>query len=141
MLGAIRFRAFPDAAPALRELRALGLRLVVASNWDASLPEVLREAGLLALVDGVVSSASAGADKPAPDVFLAALALAGCSAERAVHVGDSPANDVDGAAAAGIRAVLLERGGERLDRRRGDDLPRARPLARIASLAELPNVL
>jgi putative hydrolase of the HAD superfamily len=141
MLGAIRFRAFPDAAPALRELRARGLRLVVASNWDASLPEVLRQAGLASLVDGIVASATVGADKPAPDVFLAALELAGCGPERAVHVGDSPANDVDGAAAAGIRTVLLDRGGERPDRQPRDARPRARPAARIASLAELPNVL
>src|SRR3954466_1016063 len=41
MLDAIRFHAFPDAPPALRELRARGLRLVVASNWDCSLPQVL----------------------------------------------------------------------------------------------------
>jgi putative hydrolase of the HAD superfamily len=141
MLAAIRFRAFPDAAPGLRAVRARGLRLVVASNWDASLPEVLRQAGLEPLVDGVVASAVVGADKPAPDVFLAALELAGCGAEHALHVGDSPANDVDGAAAAGIRAVLLDRGGDRLDRRPRDARARPRPVARIASLAELPNVL
>jgi putative hydrolase of the HAD superfamily len=142
MLGAIRFGAYPDAAPALRELRARGIVLVVASNWDSSLPQVLEQAGLAALVDGVVPSAIAGADKPAAAVFEAALALAGCTAERAVHVGDSPLNDVAGAAAAGIRAVLLERGGERPDRDPVDGAAMgARPAARIASLAELPGVI
>ena len=50
MLAAIRFDAFPDAAPALRELREGGLRLVVASNWDCSLPEVLRVSNQFRLV-------------------------------------------------------------------------------------------
>jgi FMN phosphatase YigB (HAD superfamily) len=56
-------------------------------------------------------------------------------------VGDSPVNDVDGAAAAGIRAVLLERGGGRLDGSARDAGASTQPVARIASLAELPRVL
>jgi putative hydrolase of the HAD superfamily len=126
MLDAIRFHAFPDAPPALRELRERGVRLVVASNWDCSLPQVLADAGLLPLVDGVVASAVVGADKPDPAVFRAALELAGCGASQAVHVGDSPSNDVAGARAAGIRAVLIDR-----EHGQGD----------IASLAELPRIL
>ena len=127
MLDSIRFSAFPDAAPALRSLRERGLRLVVASNWDCSLPEVLARVGLLELVDGVVASAVVGADKPAAAIFAAALELAGCAASEAVHVGDSPSKDVAGARAAGIRAVLIDRSG----RGSGD----------IASLAELPRIL
>ena len=130
MLDAIRFSAFTDAAPALRELRARGLRLVVASNWDCSLPEVLEQAGLAALVDGVVASAVVGADKPAPALFEAALRMAGCEAAEAVHVGDSPDNDVAGAERAGIRAVLLDRRGAWPE-----------TAGSIASLAELPGLL
>jgi putative hydrolase of the HAD superfamily len=141
MLDAIRFTAFPDAAPALAQLRARGLRLVVASNWDASLPEVLRAAGLVELVDAAVPSAAVGAPKPAPALFKAALEAAGVEAARAVYVGDSPANDVAGAAAAGIRAVLLERGGERPDRSAADAHLRAAPAARISTLRELPRVI
>jgi putative hydrolase of the HAD superfamily len=116
LLGAIAFRAYPDAAPALRELRARGLRLYVVSNWDCSLREVLASAGLLELVDDAISSAEAGAAKPDPAPFRAALAAAGCEPGEAVHVGDSEENDVAGARAVGIRAVLLRRSeGERLD--------------------------
>jgi putative hydrolase of the HAD superfamily len=100
--------------------------VVVASNWDCSLPHVLEEAGLASLVDGVVASADVGADKPAAAVFEAALALAGCGPERAVHVGDSTVNDVAGATRAGIRAVLIDRAGGTGD---------------IESLAELPSLL
>ena len=112
LLAALSFRAFDDAAPALRELRERGARLVVVSNWDCSLREVLDGAGLLELVDGVVSSAEAGAAKPDPAPFRAALEAAGCAPEEALHVGDTEENDVAGAAAAGVRAVLLRRGAE-----------------------------
>ncbi len=111
MLGALEFEPYPDVAPALADLRARGLALVVASNWDCSLPEWLERAGLWELIDGAVSSASVGAAKPSPAVFLAALEVAGCDPGEAVHVGDSMANDVAGAHAAGIRAVLVDRGG------------------------------
>ena len=46
MLAALSFVAFPDVVPALRELRGRGMRLVVVSNWDCSLPEWLEGAGL-----------------------------------------------------------------------------------------------
>jgi putative hydrolase of the HAD superfamily len=109
MLAAIRFEPFGDSGPALRELRGRGLRLVVASNWDCSLPEVLERAGLAALVDAVVPSAVAGARKPDPRLFEAALAAAGCAPGEALHAGDSLDDDVAGATGAGIRAVLVDR--------------------------------
>jgi len=112
MLEALAFRAFDDVLPALRELRERGLRLVVVSNWDCSLPEWLDRAGVGALVDGAVSSAVVGESKPAPAVFEAGLRLAGCDAAEALFVGDSVENDVLGARAAGLRAVLVERAGD-----------------------------
>jgi putative hydrolase of the HAD superfamily len=133
MLAALRFRAFADAAPVLRELRARGIRLVAASNWDASLPEGLERTGLARYLDGAVSSAVVGAAKPDPAVFRAALELAGCAPGEALHVGDSPAGDVEGARASGIAVALLDRHGA---------LP-APPagVARIRSLAELPPLI
>jgi putative hydrolase of the HAD superfamily len=122
MMDAIRFRAFDDAAPALGELRARGLRLVCVSNWDYSLPEVLGRVGLLRLLDGVVTSAGVGVAKPDPAIFEAGLELARCGASEALHVGDSSEEDIAGAASAGIRALLLDRSG-------GGD---------IASLDEIP---
>jgi putative hydrolase of the HAD superfamily len=70
---------------------------------------VLERAGLRGLLDGAVSSAEAGAPKPAGAVFAAALAAAGCGPDQAVHAGDSLENDVAGARAAGLRAVLVRR--------------------------------
>jgi putative hydrolase of the HAD superfamily len=112
MLEALEFRPFPDVIPALEALRARGLRLVVVSNWDCSLSEWLERAGIGALVDATVSSAAVGAAKPAPLVFERGLELAGCAAVEAVHVGDSVDNDVEGARAAGLRAILVQRDGD-----------------------------
>lgn len=111
LLGAIRFRAYPDAAPALRALRAGGHRLAVVSNWDVSLHDVLVRTGLAALVDAVVVSATVRVAKPDPAIFALALERLGARAEAALHVGDDPALDVAGARSAGIEAVLIARDG------------------------------
>jgi putative hydrolase of the HAD superfamily len=111
LLDAIAFSAYPDAVPALRALRTAGLALVVVSNWDASLDERLEETRLRALVDAAVASAVVGVAKPQRAIFAHALALAGVPAEAAWHVGDSLAEDVAGARAAGIRPVLIGRDG------------------------------
>jgi putative hydrolase of the HAD superfamily len=112
MLGSLEFTPYADVEPALRELRERGMTLVIASNWDCSLPEWLRPAGIVDLVDGVVTSAEVGAAKPSPRVFERALAIAGVEPGNALHVGDKIDNDVEGAAAAGVRGVLLQREGE-----------------------------
>jgi putative hydrolase of the HAD superfamily len=111
LVEAIRFIAYPDAVPALSALRERGLTLVAVSNWDCSLPRVLERCGLNGLLDGTVTSAGAGARKPDPEIFAAALELAGCRPEEAVHVGDTEEEDVAGAQAAGIRPLLIDRDG------------------------------
>lgn len=125
LVAAIRFDAYPDARPALTALRGRGLRLLAVSNWDCSLGTVLERCGLRDCLDDVVSSAEAGAQKPDPRIFRTALELAGCSAEEALHVGDTPEEDGAGAAAAGIRCLIVDREG-------GGD---------IASLAEIEGRL
>jgi putative hydrolase of the HAD superfamily len=130
MLGALEFTPYPDVESALRELRDRGMTVVIASNWDCSLPDWLRPTGILELVDGVVTSAEVGAAKPSPRVFQRALGIAGVEPGEALHVGDKVDNDIEGAAAAGIRGVLLQRD--------GDPPP---GVESIRSLAELPALL
>lgn len=132
LLDAIAFTAYPDAAPALRALREAGATLVVVSNWDSSLHERLAETGLAPLLDGAVASAEVGAAKPEHAIFGRALALAGVRADAAWHVGDSVAADVEGALAAGIRPVLLDRHGAAA-------APSGVPL--LTSLAGLPGLV
>jgi putative hydrolase of the HAD superfamily len=129
LLAALRFRAYADAAPALRTLRSRGLAIVVVSNWDHSLHERLEETGLAPLVDAAVASAELGRAKPDPAIFEHALGLVGAAPAAGLHAGDTPDEDVAGALAAGLRAVLVARDG-----------PAAGPVGVpvIRSLAELP---
>jgi putative hydrolase of the HAD superfamily len=132
LLAAIRFEPFPDTVPALHALRAAGVKLVAASNWDVSLHEQLERTGLTPLLDGALSSAEVGAPKPDPEIFTRALALAGARPEEALHVGDDVEADVGGALAAGLEPVLIDRDGS---------LEPPAGVRRIASLAELPPLV
>lgn len=98
-VSALRFELLPGAREAVERLRRLGLDLAVVSNWDIALREHLLGLGLDGLT--VVTSAEAGAPKPDAAVFLRALELLGVPPERALHVGDSEA-DEEGARAAGM---------------------------------------
>jgi putative hydrolase of the HAD superfamily len=112
LLAAIRFRPYPDAMPALEQLRHAGVRRVVVSNWDVSLHDVLSRTGLAPLVSGTITSAELGATKPSPGPFLHALTIAGVPGRDAVMVGNSVDEDVAGARAAGVAPVLIVRDGE-----------------------------
>jgi putative hydrolase of the HAD superfamily len=111
LLAALHFTAFADARGLLHRAREAEMGVVVVSNWDVSLDDVLERTGLAGLLDGVVVSAVVGAAKPSPVIFACALQLAGVAAQDCVHVGDSLAEDVVGAHAAGIEPVLLHRDG------------------------------
>jgi putative hydrolase of the HAD superfamily len=110
LLASLVFHPFPETFEVLAGFRAGGVRLVVASNWDASLPDTLERVGLLGLLDGVVTSAECGVGKPDPAVFTRALGVAGVSASEALHIGDSVVEDVEGARRAGVEPVLVVRG-------------------------------
>jgi putative hydrolase of the HAD superfamily len=127
LLDSLRFEPFADVRDALVHARCHGARVVVVSNWDVSLSDVLERAGLAPLLDGVVTSAAIGARKPATAIFEHALALAGAVPAEALHVGDSLDEDVAGARACGIPALLVCRGG----------VSAPAGVATITSLAEL----
>lgn len=131
LLASLVFRPFPEVPGVLRDLRAAGLKLIAVSNWDASLAGTLASLGLASLLDGIVTSAQAGAAKPSAEIFGAALRLAGVGPGQAVHVGDSLVEDVQGARAAGLRAVLVARSGG----------PVPAGVTAVGSLAELPGLL
>jgi len=102
---------YPDAEPALAELRRRGLRLAVIANWDERLPRLLADLGLEARFETVVTSQGAGVEKPHPLIFQTALGLLDLSAESVLHVGDRRLEDLEGAEALGMPAVLLTRRG------------------------------
>jgi putative hydrolase of the HAD superfamily len=119
---------FDDVVPVLEALKARGLRLAVLSNFDSRLEDLIRVFELDRYFDAVHYSTRMGAAKPDPAIFRAALAFHGVEAHQAKHVGDSSIADIEGATAAGIRAVLLDRTGAAIA---GDGV------RRIAGLREL----
>jgi putative hydrolase of the HAD superfamily len=96
------YALLPGVGDVLGRLRALGLELAVVGNWDCRLAEHLERLRLAGHFTAIVTSAATGAAKPDPRPFLAALEQLGVAPERALHVGDSAA-DEEGARGAGMR--------------------------------------
>ncbi len=131
----------PGAVATVTALRAGGYRLAVVSS-AAYAPFVrwgLARHGLADLFPVVATSAGTGYYKSDPRLYDWALRRLGVAADAAVHVGDHPRWDVQGAQAAGMRAVLFDRG----PAARPSAIPTTacRPDATIRDLAELQGVL
>ncbi len=133
-LGDVWVRTIPGAQTALRELAAMGLALAVVSNADGTVERQLRADGICQVGPGpgvevgiVLDSGVVGISKPDPRIFALAIEALGVAPERTIHVGDTPAADVEGARAAGIRPVLID----------PYDLHPDAPCERAGSLAEV----
>jgi len=101
------FALQPGAAELIAFLRGRGLVLGVVSNWGEPLPGILRGLGIGERLDFVLASAVERCEKPEPEIFARALALAGVEPAEALHAGDDPLKDVQGARALGILPVLV----------------------------------
>ncbi|HVT60137.1 MAG TPA: HAD family hydrolase [Thermoanaerobaculia bacterium] len=148
------WEVYPEVPGVLDELRRRGLRLGVISNWDERLPGLLEQLDLARRLDAVVYSSAAGIEKPDARIFRQALAAlartgrrgrqkslrAGLPPACALHVGDHPLNDVEGAQAAGMRAVRVLRHPPPRRRAQSPRLPR--PEAPVVhDLSALPELL
>lgn len=131
---AAAWRVFADAPEALRALRARGLRVGVVSNFDTRLVGLLDQLGLAPLVDRIVHSTRAGVAKPDPAIFHLALEALGVPPAEALHAGNEVVADVEGARAAGLRAVLVDREGRLAPLPPG--VPRVRTLAELVARLE-----
>lgn len=95
----------PGAADAVRRLAGAGLRLALASSSNRELIDtVLRELRLTELFGVTVSSEEVARGKPAPDVYVEAVARLGLDASRCAAVEDS-ASGIRAAHAAGLRVL------------------------------------
>ena len=99
----------PDAAATLAALRESGWRIGLLSNthWPRAFHErFLERDGLISLIDARLYTSEMPFQKPHPSAFVAAAEALGVAPERAVFVGDRPFDDIAGAQAVGMRAVL-----------------------------------
>jgi putative hydrolase of the HAD superfamily len=99
----------PEASDLFHELADRGPTLGIGSNFDARLLRLVDQIPALAPVRGrTVISSLVGWRKPAREFFAALVATAGCEPSQLVYVGDDLGNDLEGASAAGLRAVLYD---------------------------------
>ena len=106
------WQAYPDALPSLQEALGRGLKVGILTNGAEEMQRAKLERTGLWLDEMVMcATVELGAPKPQPGSYRAALAKLGVSADRAVMIGDSLANDVEGARRAGMHAVHLDRTG------------------------------
>ncbi len=125
---------FADAPAALDALRSDHAMALVTNGASCLQREKLAASGLADRFDTIVVSGDLGRGKPDPSIFAHAVRALGAEPGDAVMVGDNLAKDVDGALAAGLRAVWVNRGADERPPERSD-------LREIASLAELPAML
>ena len=83
--------------------------MALGSNTSRDLDAVIRHFGLE--VGAWNSSGAHGTVKPSQAIFRSVLELIEVEPPEAAMIGDSPADDVEGAKAMGMRAFLLDREG------------------------------
>lgn len=123
--------AYKDVRPALMALKRAGCQLGVVSNWAPALQDLLRDLQLAPFFDEILGSAEVGYRKPDPQIFQLALERLGARADQTMHVGDLPEADGEGALAAGITPVIIDR---------HQDISEC-AFMKIASLEELPYLV
>jgi HAD superfamily hydrolase (TIGR01662 family) len=101
------FELYDDTLPVLRELRDRGIKIGLVSNSARDVREFARHHGID--IDAGISSFHHGKTKPHPSIFRAVLELLEVDPRDALMVGDTPADDIEGARALGMQAVLVDR--------------------------------
>lgn len=132
----LKLDAYPDVADALQAVRARGKRVAILSNGSPSmLDSAIRSAGLEKLIDLTLSVEDVGIYKPSRRVYRHAMQKLQLHEVPAICFVSANAWDAQAAATFGFQVVRLARAGGLDDRIPG------KPVARIASLSELPALV
>ena len=102
------WEVYPEVIDVLEQL-APDYRLGVISNFDRRLLRVFNHVNLERFFDLTVLSSEVGADKPSPWIYEQACRKAGVIPIEALHVGDDPECDWQGAEQAGLQVFRLDR--------------------------------
>jgi len=125
--GSTIFTLYEDTLPCLQSALKAGFRIGVLSNWDYSLPRVLKSLGVFDLFEVVIASLVKGVEKPDPRLFKIAARSLSLEPGEIVHVGDCPNDDVSGALQSGFASVHIDR---------GQDHPRPGQINTLANLMD-----
>ena len=100
---------FDDVVPTLTQLKERELTIGLISNVDRDIAPLCQQVGLTDWLGVVVTSQEAGFNKPAPQIFRAAMRKAKVRPIEAIYVGDQHQIDVVGANGAGMLGLLIDR--------------------------------
>ena len=120
---------FPETLDVLKQLKSLGLKLGVISNFDSRVYSVLESLGIRDFFDAITLSSETGYCKPDRQIFEAAIQALGVPAPEILLIGDSLHDDVEAGIRAGLSAVLIDRNGRHASNTR---------VRQIQSLNEVP---
>lgn len=101
---------YPDAEDVLRYLCRHGYKIGVIANQSLGTADRLEQWGLLKYIDVVAASAELGVAKPDRAIFDKAFAMAGCTAQEAVMIGDRLDNDIIPAKKLGMKTIWIRQG-------------------------------
>ena len=127
----------PDVFEVLTALKTryrLGVISNTVGSGDAELADALEKAGILGLIDAIVTSRDFGKAKPDPAIYVEGARRLGVPLDETVMVGDRLDTDVAGALNAGIPGIWLRHSGAL-------PIPGIQPTHVIDGLAELPGWL
>jgi putative hydrolase of the HAD superfamily len=102
------WRCLPQAGPVLEALAKRGFSLGMASNYDSRLRTVVQGKAELRSIGHLIISSEIGWRKPSEKFFAAIGRTVAQPVDKILYIGDDPINDYQGAAAAGLRAVLFD---------------------------------
>jgi len=109
ILGPDHLTTFPETTTVLAAIRTAGYRIAITSNWQHGLRAFCQALEFTRHVDVVIASAEIGAEKPDGRIFAETCRQLALPAEQILHVGDTEAEDIVGARAAGLQALWLRR--------------------------------
>lgn len=104
-----RMEAYPDAEPAISQLRPEVPMAIVTNGAPDTQRTKLSLSGLDRFGLPTVVAGEIGIGKPSPEPFLRALDQLGVAPEQAVFVGDSVTRDINPALNLGMTALLIAR--------------------------------
>lgn len=128
---------FCDVRDTLQHLRQQGVRLGIVSNFPTHLEQTLRQHSIDSYFDFLVVSSLVGLEKPDPAIFELAIEKAGVPKEEILYIGNQMDDDIRGAQAVGLKAVLIDRH----DHWPQCNCPRIRTLAELVEMVRNPGVL
>lgn len=91
----------------LSHLKAHGYKTGLISNCSTSIPEIFKDMPFATLIDEAVFSSLVGLQKPDPRIYQIATDRLGVKPQECLYVGDGDSQELSGAAAVGMHAVLI----------------------------------